>query len=80
MISRRPVMKIRLELVVHVPDGTTEQDVRKVFHDAMHLYSTSASIHLDLPANAIARSLMQRRETLILTELTVLDDLAEAGG
>ena len=69
-------MKVHIEIVAHVPDGTTEQDVRKVFHDAMHLYSTSASLHLDLSKNAISRSLMQRRETLTMTELTVLDDLA----
>lgn len=70
-------MKVRLEIVLHLPDGTTESNVRHVFHDAMHLYSASAALHLKLDKNAIARSMMQRRETLTLTELTVLDDLAD---
>lgn len=70
-------MKVRIEITVHLPDRTTEQDVRNVFHNAMDLYSKSAALHLELDKNAIARSLMQRRETLSMTELTVLDDLAD---
>ena len=70
-------MKIKLEVVVHVPDGTTEQDVREVFHNAMYLYSKSAAIHGRLDMNAVAGSLMERRDALVMTQLTVLDDLAE---
>ena len=69
-------MKVRLEIVAYVPDGTTEQDVRSIFHDAMYLYSKSAAIHKELDKNAIAGMLTERRDTLTMTELTVLDDLA----
>ncbi len=70
-------MKIHIEIVAHVPDATTEQDVRGIFHDAMYLYSKSAAMHRKLDKNAIALSLVERRDSLTMTELTVLDDLAD---
>jgi hypothetical protein len=69
-------MRIRLEIVAHVPDGTTEAAVRHVFHDAMNLYSKSALLHLALGDSLIARQLETKRDVLTMTEITVLDDLA----
>ena len=70
-------MKVRIQIVAHLPDGTTEDDVRTVFHNAMDLYTKATAIHLILDNMLIAQGLLKNRDTLTMTKLTVLDDLAE---
>jgi len=60
-------MKIVMEVLVEVPEGTTEDDLRTVFHRSMGLL-IEASTHYKLDHNLLARHLRDKRERLTMRE------------